>query len=278
MGDFAADTELTPNGDGSFARLLHRDWEIWGPNGGYLGALALRAAGEHCGRARPANVTVHFLGVANFDEPVTIRPTILRASKVASSVSVRIEQAGRPVLQAMMWAVDDGLAGLEHTHASAPEVEPWNDLPTIRERFEAEGVPYETNYHFWDNFEQRPTIWISDWPNRGEQPPVYENWLRFDPPSDATDPWLEAGRLLLLVDLGGWPAVSRAHQQESFIAPSIDVSCEFHRVRPDTGWYLLHGVSPHSGDGLIASHQHVWNDRGELLASGISHLLCRPLR
>ena len=35
--------------------------------------------------------------------------------------------------------------------------------------------------------------------------------------------------------------------------------------------------SPHSGDGLVASHQHVWNDRGELLASGISHLLCRPV-
>ncbi len=35
------------------------------------------------------------------------------------------------------------------------------------------------------------------------------------------------------------------------------------------------GESPHASDGLIASHQHVWNDQGQLLASGISHLLCR---
>ena len=37
MGDFAADTELTAVGDGTFTRMLHRDWEIWGPNGGYMG-------------------------------------------------------------------------------------------------------------------------------------------------------------------------------------------------------------------------------------------------
>lgn len=64
MGDLAADTELTASGEGAFTRLRHRDWEIWGPNGGYLATLALRAAGLHCGRARPANITVHFLGVA----------------------------------------------------------------------------------------------------------------------------------------------------------------------------------------------------------------------
>ena len=278
MGDFAVETELTANADGSFSRMLHRDWEIWGPNGGYMGALALRAAGAHCGRARPANVTVHFLGVANFDEPVTVVPTTLRATKVASSVAVRIEQAGRVVLQAMVWAVDEGLGGLRHAHGEPPDVPPWQELPTIQQRLAADGLENQSPYRFWDNFEQRPTDWISDWLNRGEQTPIYENWLRFDPTSAVSDPWLEASRLLLLVDLGGWPAVSRAHLQDTFVAPSIDVSCEFHRLAAQPGWYLLHGVSPHSGDGLVASQQHVWNDAGQLLASGISHLLCRPVR
>ena len=35
---------------------------------------------------------------------------------------------------------------------------------------------------------------------------------------------------------------------------------------------------PVAGNGLIASHQEVWDDQGRLLASGISHLLCRPIR
>jgi len=277
MGDLAADTELTPAGDGRFTRMLSRDWEIWGPNGGYMAALALRAAGVHCGRSRPANVTVHFLGVANFDEPVTITPTTLRATRVASSVSVTMEQAGRPVLQALLWAVDEGLAGLEHTHGEPPAVPHWRDLKTAEECAAADGVEFVNNYRFWDNFEGRPTEWISDWANRRALPPVYRQWQRFVG-GDAADAWMRAARLLLLVDLGGWPAVSRTHVQETYIAPSIDVSCEFHRLDTDEQWYLLQGVSPHAGDGLVASQQHVWNDRGDLLASGISHLLCRPLR
>lgn len=278
MGDFAADTTLTPVGDGAHTRVLHRDWEIWGPNGGYLGALALRAAAVQSGRARPANITVHFLGVAGFDEPVDITTSTLRASKVATSVEVRITQAGRAVLHAMVWAIDEGLGGLRHTHGDAPDVAHWRDLMTVQERFVEEGLVYASNYRFWDNFEQRPTVWISDWEHRGELAPVYQEWLRFTPDGADTDAWLEAARLLLLVDLGGWPAASRAHLQQEHIAPSIDVSCEFHRLPAEPSWYLLEGVSPHAADGLVASRQSVWDDQGQLLASGISHLLCRPLR
>ncbi len=278
MGNLADDTELTAGLDGRFSRLLHRDWEIWGPNGGYLATLALRAAGMHCGRARPANITVHFLGVANFDEPVTIVPTTVRSTRVATSVTVRIEQAGRPVLQAMVWAIDDGLAGLHHTYGDPPQVAVWSDLPTLEERLAADGVDNENRYRFWGNFDQRPTEWISDWANRGSLEPVYDNWLRFNSSPTTDDAWLEAGRLLVLVDLGGWPAASRTHVQDEFIAPTIDVSCEFHRLRSQPGWYLLRGVAPHAGDGLVASHQQVWDDDGNLLASGISHLLCRPVR
>ena len=278
MGDFGGDTELQEQPDGSFSRELHRDWEIWGPNGGYLGALALRAAGLRCGRARPANATVHFLGVATFDEPVELTVSVLRASKVATSVQVSVRQAGRPVLEALAWGIDAGLGGLHHSFGEPPAVPNWAELPTIQERAEEEGVDVASPYRFWDNFEQRPVEWVTDWANRGVLPPVYENWLRFIPTSHASDPWLEAGRLLLLVDLGAWPAVSLAHPNAPFVAPSIDVSCEFHRLPTDPGWYLLRGVAPHSGEGLVGSHQQVWNDRGELLASGVSHLLCRPLR
>jgi acyl-CoA thioesterase len=282
MGDFAADTELTPVGESrgrsEWSRLVHRDWEIWGPNGGYMVALALRAAGMHSGRHRPANVSVHFLGVAGFDEPVIVAASTLRASRAATSVQVEIVQGDRRVLQAMVWAVDAEMPGLDHVHSEPPDVPPWHRLPTLDERWEASSQPrVGSRYRFWDNFDQRPPSWIDDWDNRGSLEPVYLNWLRFVPLGRFDDPWIEAARLALLVDLGAWPAVSARHNQQEYIAPSIDMSCEFHHLDDVPEWLLLHGTSPHAGAGLVASHQQVWAEDGRLMASGISHLLCKPV-
>ena len=46
--------------------MVHADWEIWGPCGGYVAALALRAAGAESPFARPASFFCHYLSVAAF--------------------------------------------------------------------------------------------------------------------------------------------------------------------------------------------------------------------
>lgn len=273
-------TTLEPAGEREWTCMLSRAWEIWGPNGGHLAAIALDAARREAQRSRPANATVHFLGVASFDEPVEVEARTLRRSRVASSVGVSIRQGERPILEALVWSVDDGLDGLSHDESPAPEVPHWRDLPTAQERLNAAGLPVANRYAFWDRFEQRPPEWIADWDARQLGRPLYRNWLRFlDEPVTMSGgaAWAQAARLLLLVDLGGWPSIGRRHMIEEWIAPSIDVSCEFHRPATGDDWFLLQGESPAASDGLIATHQHVWNDRGELLASGISHLLCRRI-
>jgi acyl-CoA thioesterase len=278
MGDLHRDAELAEIAPGRFERMLSRQWEIWGPNGGYLAALALDAARRLSQRARPANATVHFLGVASFDEPVSVTAEVLRSTRQATSVLARIEQSGKPIAAAMIWALDDGLDGLVHDDAPMPDVPSWKVSPTIREWFARDGVePPENRYEFWNNFEQRPPSWIVDWENRTPARPLYQDWLRFTDGGSTSDPWLQAARLLLLVDLGGWPAIGRRHLETNWMAPTLDVSCEFHRLTTGDEWFFLQGESPFAGDGLVASRQHVWNDRGELLASGISHLLCRKL-
>jgi acyl-CoA thioesterase-2 len=44
MGDLEADTAVEPVGDGRYQATLSAEWEIWGPMGGYVAAVALRPA------------------------------------------------------------------------------------------------------------------------------------------------------------------------------------------------------------------------------------------
>lgn len=277
MGDLDADTAIS-GGEGRYTGSLSRAWEIWGPMGGYLASFALRAAGRHCGMPRPASLVGHFLGVGSFDAPIEIHCETLRAARTAHSVRARIVQGDRPLFDAMVWGVTDRLAGLAHHAAPAPDVPHWSAAPTIEERLAEIGETTASWFPFWGNFDQRPPRWQPGWMLRkpGEHEPHWVQWLRYRPTPAFADPWLDACRLLILVDIGSWPAAQAYHNTEAIIAPSIDLACEFHRIRPEAEWLLAQGVSPSSADGLVASHQAVWDDRGSLLASGVSQLLCRP--
>ena len=123
MGDLAVDTATEQIGPNTFLCDLSPDWEIWGPNGGYLASVALRAAGIASGRARPASINAHFVG-AGRSAPVEISVEINRETKVATSVTARISQEGRPLLVASVWGADDDLDGLEHHTTLGP-----HDLP-----------------------------------------------------------------------------------------------------------------------------------------------------
>ena len=112
MGDIAQQTAVEPAGDGCFTAMVHDDWEIWGPCGGYVAALALRAAGAESHLARPASFFCHYLGVAAF-EPVDIEVTTLRQARTACSQRVSMMQAGRPILEATVWSIGD-VDGLSH--------------------------------------------------------------------------------------------------------------------------------------------------------------------
>lgn len=78
---------------------LSPEWEIWGLNGGYLAAVAMRAAGSTCGRGRPASINAHVVGRST-SGAVDIDVDINRTTQVATSTTVRLTQDDRPVLVA----------------------------------------------------------------------------------------------------------------------------------------------------------------------------------
>src|ERR1700694_1284861 len=119
MGDLAADTKVTGS-VGRFSARVSRDWEIWGPNGGYVASIALRGAGAHSRFDRPASLGGHFLGVASFDAPLDVRVTTLRSAKRAESMRVSLAQGDQAIFDALVWAVGD-VAGLEHDLTTMPD-------------------------------------------------------------------------------------------------------------------------------------------------------------
>lgn len=275
MGNLGVDTAVE-GGDGRYSAVLREDWAIWGPNGGYLAAVALRAAGEHVGPGvrRPASVLCHYLGVASFDR-VELAVTTLRSAKRAESARVTMTQAGQPVLEALVWAVADELDGLAHDVAAAPPDVGPPDAYRPREEL---GAPV---HPFFANIDQRPTDPDTDWENRPAGEPAFRCWARFRPQEMFPgDPWADAARLLVVVDTFQWPAAVRGHAQAELrhVAPSLDLACLFHRSAATEPWLLVEATSPIAEGGLVAGTARVWDQRGRLLASGTQQMLCRPVR
>jgi acyl-CoA thioesterase-2 len=276
MGDLGVDTHVEGS-NGEYTAELSRDWEIWGPNGGYIASIALRGAGAHSRFDRPATLVGHFLGVASFDAPLEVRVTTLRAAKRAESMRVSLSQGDQPIFDALVWAVGD-VDGLEHDLTTMPSKPGPEGLPTIPERLgpDFEAGPY---HRFWSNFDERvpDEDWIEDWQNRPPTEPVHGHWYRFVPASTFDDPWVDACRSVILVDTLGWPAACQLHPRNPYMAPSIDLSCAFHRARADEPWLFAQATAESAANGLIGCESRVWARDGTLLAVGASQLLCRPM-
>jgi acyl-CoA thioesterase len=133
-------------------------------------------------------------------------------------------------------------------------------------------------FPFWDNVESRPVDFVPEWPPSTPLPPTYRSWSRFRPTATFDDPWLDAARAAILVDVQSWPAAHRHHawQDPKVIAPSLDLYVAFHQPALDEPWLLLDGYSPVAAEGLIGWTGRLWSGTRRLVASGGGQLLCRP--
>jgi acyl-CoA thioesterase II len=274
VGDLQADTEVEEVGDGRYRATLSGDWEIWGPMGGYVAACALRAAGAASGARRPAAFSCHYLGVARF-APVDIVVETRKAGRTAASQRIEITQDGRPILDAMAWSVGE-TEGLEHDETVPPAVPGPDELPGIEELLPADAAP---PFPFWRNFDVKPIHFEADWPPSGPRPARWQEWLRFAPSATFEDPWVDAARVVILVDLPSWPSAHRPHawRRPPFTAPTLDLNVTFHRPTAGEEWLLCDGEAPLSTRGMFGWTARVWSRRGRLHASGGGQCLYRRL-
>jgi acyl-Coa thioesterase superfamily protein/acyl-CoA thioesterase superfamily protein len=101
---FSAVTAVTEREHGLFSALVDPEWGIGAkPNGGYLLSMLARAATSMTAHDHVSAASAHYLHSPE-PGPVLIETEVLRAGRSASQIRARIEQDGRPCVEALITA------------------------------------------------------------------------------------------------------------------------------------------------------------------------------
>jgi acyl-CoA thioesterase len=271
--DLATDTQVFANNDG-WTATVSEDWVVWTPNGGYLAAIALRAAATQAPNMLPASLECHFLKAAR-PGPVDLSVRTLRASRRAHSLSVRMSQGGSGILETLIWMVSPGDDGYARRSRSAPPAA----LPDELRSLDGLTPPGVWDWcRLWEHLEERPLDDLeryAAWPNATFAEPRRKSWLRFRPPLTSDQPVFDAGRSLIAIDVLPYIAANMIHgpEQLTHVAPTLSLSVSFHSLKPASAWLLVEASSSFSGGGLLAGEVAVWAEDRELVASGTSQML-----
>lgn len=270
MGRFHEDTAVVEQ-DGELTAELSRDWEIWGPNGGYVASIALRAAGMRAPEGhRPASFSCQYLSVGKFG-PAQAAVRVLKTGRSASCLAVELSQDGKVFLTAQVWTTnrEEGPTVATLTPPASPSVADVPDIATLL-------PPDAPKHRFWQNFENRPLAWTRQGSPDLQGKPL-QQWLRFID-FEPVDAFADGARSLVLIDTLLWPAHWRGQQTVDYIAPSLDLTVWFHAPKPAGDWLLLDARSETAGGGLIHGTAEVWSEDGRLIASGGGHMLHTVMR
>lgn len=249
--------------DGEYAVELTDDWQLWGPSGGYLAAITLRAAGEIAQLARPVSFYCHFVRAPEFG-PAEVSARMIRPGRRAESIAVELHQSGKLMVTALVRTAAHH-HGFHHQIVHPPDVPGPGEL----EEFRWAG-PRSVEYTYWNNFERRPVT--RPFSDENDQP-VQLEWIRSIPTASFDDAFLDAARPLMALDTFGYPAVAQGYKSESFVSPNLDTSAWFHDIGAHSEWLLIDHSSPIARDGIIAVDGRVWSENGTLVANGSAHLL-----
>ena len=269
MGDLAADTALEAVDGGVYRARISPEWELFSPAGGYVSALALRAATSTSAFSRPVAYTCHYLNPARTGE-AELRVTSLRSSRRAESLQVQLLQEDRTVLQALVWT-SSGAPGVDHDTVEMPDAAPPEQCAPMEDL-----VPDWPPWPFWKNIDYRPVLLP------GQEPYVpgraaLRTWMRFRPQAAFAEPALAAARSLIVADVLVYPAASMAHPWPTpFWATSLDLAVTIHDPGLEDEWLLVHAEAPTAAAGLIGGRVTVWGRSGRELASSVQQMLQLP--
>jgi acyl-CoA thioesterase len=261
---FDHDTALEPVGDGRWRGAVPDHWLVGrGANGGFLAALAARAAEAAAGRPL-RSLALHFLA-APAAGPLKLAATVERTGRVTSAVSLRIEQDGRPQVLALGTLSELPATGLAWDHGEPPAARPLRDAVPLPP--DAAGVPA-----FMSNYDMR---WaLGSLPGEGTAAHT-GGWLRAAAPRA-----LDAPLVAAMTD--GWPPAAFAATGRFVVAPTLDLTIHVRRPLPPVGMdpadHVLARFSTRLAVGGVWEEDgELWTPGGELIAQSRQLALAREL-
>jgi acyl-CoA thioesterase len=267
MAGLVQATALAP-GDHGLVVALDQAWDIWGPAGGYIAAIALRAVHQDAATGhRPVTLTGQFVGVAKPGRlDVQVEPV---KSGSTALFSIRLTQEGRVVFLAQVWTT----ARNDQSQPLAPAM-PIVPVPDgLRGQDEITAERGIKQIPFWQNIEGRPANF------RLVDDPLSDDthqwrWMRMRDWAQTDDLFLDAMRYVLLIDIGVWPAHWHLlTEPANYFAPSLDIWVHFHGGAAAGAWLLSDAEADVSGNGTISGRVRIWSEDGRALATGGGHCL-----
>jgi acyl-CoA thioesterase len=237
--------------DGIYSAVLSKSWDVWGPNGGYLCALMMKAVGEEAQGCVPVSYMGQYLRSPRFDA-VHINVECIKRGKLTSAYDVCMVQDEKIMVRATVWV------GIPR--ATTMDYQLQNQADGFIPLQDATGKPPVGPMPMWDNLEIREVT------SRGGH---YSHWYRFLPDIDLTKPFADAARSLILIDTMQWPA--RYFMEDTppeYVAPSLDLYVQFHQFNSTSQWLFSEASTNVARHGLVAGSATVWDEEGQLLASG----------
>jgi acyl-CoA thioesterase len=251
MGDFERDTAVTARGDGVFECEIKPDWwVVAGPNGGYIGAIIVRAlAADAALDSRPLRtITIHYLGRPEA-RPAEVHVEGDRHGRSVSFTRARLVQGGRTLATAAAVFADDR-GGLELDTTEPPRVPSPEDVEQLPDS--------RGDMLFARQLDYRPAIGGRLF-NGGDHA-LSGGWMRF-----RDERPLDAAALVALCD-SWFPAVF-AVVREPLPVPTLELTVYLRaRLPRPRDWTLGRYSTRLARDGFLDESAEIYSREGELLA------------
>jgi acyl-CoA thioesterase len=249
---FEEATAVARQGDGRWTATASADWfATRGPNGGYLAAIVLRAMSAEVGdpARHPRSLTLHYTRPPAAGE-IAVAVTVERTGRRLSTVTARVEQAGKLCVLAVGAFSEDFEFAAEYADPAPPVPHPEAIEPLSAENAL---VPIA------QRFVVRPALGS----------PVFSEadvaltggWIAFR----EGDPPLDAYALAMISD--AWIPAPFVRTAAPFGAPTVDLTIHFRAPDVLAQWPVLAAFrSRFAHAGFFEEDGEMWSADGRLLA------------